>query len=115
MPDFNQPAVQSAPVVFVVTALKKRSGYNREGSSETLKGNGWQMYDCALSNMLLCLEATEQGLGTVIMGYFDEDMIRQIVEIPETEEINAVIAMGYPDEMPEMPKRKGTDVILKIL
>ena len=115
MPDFNKDAVSTAAVVFVATVLKARSGYNREGLPDTSKGSGWQMYDCALSNMLLCLEATELGLGTVIMGYYDEAMINQIISIPDTEEVAAIIPMGYPDEEPQMPKRKGSDIILKII
>ncbi len=113
LPSFNQPAAKSAPVLMVVTVVKYRSGYNREGESDTSKGAGWQMYDCGASNMLFCLAANEQGLGTVIMGYFDESAIAVLLEIPDTEEVTAVIAIGYPNEKPEKHKRRGTDIILK--
>ncbi|MDF2587032.1 MAG: nitroreductase, partial [Anaerocolumna sp.] len=45
VPSFNQPAIKSAPVLMVVTVIKQRSGYNREGQADTSKGDGWQMYD----------------------------------------------------------------------
>jgi nitroreductase len=113
LPSINQVAAQSAPVLMVVSVVKYRSGYNREGKCDTPKGTGWQMFDCGLSSMLFCLKANELGLGTVIMGYFDEDAIAKDLEIPDTEEVSAIIALGYPDEEPVMPKRKGTDIILK--
>lgn len=113
LPSFNKPAAKSAPVLMVVTTVNFRSGYNKEGQWETSKGAGWQMYDCGASNMLFCLAARSQGLGTVIMGYFDEDMIEVAINIPDSEDVTAVIAVGYPDEEPVMPKRKGTDIILK--
>lgn len=113
LPSFNKPAAESAPVLMVASVVKYRSGYNREGQCDTPKGTGWQMYDCGLSNLLFCLEAAEQGLGTVIMGYFDEEAIAKAIGIPETEEVAAVFTLGYPDEEPTMPKRKGTDIILK--
>lgn len=113
LPSINQQAAQSAPVLMVLSVIKYRSGYNREGQCDTPKGTGWQMFDCGLSSMLFCLKANELGLGTVIMGYFDEDAIAKDLEIPDTEEISAVIALGYPDEEPIMPKRKGIDIILK--
>lgn len=40
------------------------------------------------------------------MGYFDEDAIAKDLEIPDTEEVSAIIALGYPDEEPVMPKEK---------
>lgn len=113
VPSFNQPAIKSAPVLMVVTVIKQRSGYNREGQADTSKGDGWQMYDCGASNMQFCLSAKEQGLGTVIMGYFDEIKIAEVLSIPDTEEVAALISLGYPDEEPEMPKRKEVDVLLK--
>lgn len=113
LPKFNQSAVISAPLVMICTVVKNRSGYNREGYFDTLKGTGWQMYDLGASNMLFCLGAKEEGLGTVIMGYFDEGEIARILEIPDTEEVSSVIAVGYPAEEPVMPKRKAVSAILK--
>lgn len=113
LPDLNKPAATLAPVIIVTTVIKNRSGYNRQGEAETKKGSGWQMYDCGMSNLLVCLAANDIGLGTVVMGYFDETAIGRLLEIPEAEEVSSVIAMGYPDETPMMPKRKGIDIVLK--
>lgn len=115
VPDFNKEATSTAPVIMVSTVIKMRSGYNREGETDTPKGKGWQMYDCGLSNMLFCLKAKELGLGTVIMGYYDEEKVSQAIGVPETEEVISIIALGYPDEEPVMPKRKGAEVILNIV
>jgi nitroreductase len=113
VPDMNKPATDSASVIIVSTVVKKRAGYNREGVAETFKGDGWEMYDCGQSNIIFCLKAHELGYGTVIMGYFDAEGIQKLIGIPETEEVSSVIALGIPDEDPQMPKRKGADVILK--
>ena len=115
MPDFNQPAYKSAPVIIISSVVKERSGYNRQGEFDSPKGKGWQMYDCGCSNMLFTLKANELGLGTVIMGLYDEAAIANIIDLPETEEIVSIIALGYYDAAPEMPKRKGSDIILKTL
>ena len=55
------------------------------------------------------------GLGTLIMGIYDQQAIRQIAAIPEEQEIVAIIAVGYPDIAPEMPPRKEVDEILRFL
>lgn len=115
LPDFNRPAASTSSVIIVSSVVKNRSGYNREGGFDSPKGKGWQMYDCGCSNMLFTLKANELGLGTVIMGLYDEEKISAIINLPETEEIISVIALGYYDELPSMPPRKDTDILLKIM
>ncbi|WP_346867395.1 MULTISPECIES: nitroreductase family protein [unclassified Clostridium] len=115
MPDFNKPSCKSAPVIIVSSVVKFRSGYTRDGGFDSAKGDGWQMYDCGLSNMIFLLKAKELGLGTVILGIFDEAKVTEIVGIPDTEEIVSVIPIGYFDEEVAMPKRKFADTILKVI
>ena len=115
LPDFNKQAASTAPVIIISSVIKERSGYNRQGEFDSPKGKGWQMYDCGCSNMLFTLKAHELGLGTVIMGLYDEGAISNVIELPENEELISVIALGYHDETPAMPPRKGSDILLKIL
>ena len=60
----------------------------------------------------ICLAAHEAGLGTVIMGIWDEDAITELLDIPEGQELAALIAIGYPDVAPEAPKRKSVQDLL---
>ncbi len=55
---------------------------------------------------LSALLQKKKGLGTVIMGIFDEDKITELLEIPEERELAALIAVGWPDIDPEVPKEK---------
>ena len=47
------------------------------------------------------------------MGIRDADKIREVLEIPENESVVAVIALGYGQQEPEMPKRKTPEDIVK--
>ena len=49
------------------------------------------------------------------MGVYDEEGITKALDLPDEEEIVALIALGYPDEQPVMPRRKELGVILKTL
>lgn len=102
----NGTIMNNAPMVIAVTVITGRSGYERDGSFSTGKGDGWQMYDAGVASEAFCLAAYEQGLGTVIMGLYDEADIVKLLEIPENQELVALIAIGYPAESPEAPKRK---------
>ena len=85
------------------------------GSFSTSKGTHWQSYDAGLAGEAFCLAAWEKGLGTVIMGIFEEAKVKETLQIPETESVSALIALGYPEEVPEAPKRKETELLLKIV
>lgn len=108
----NGSIMEQAPMVIAVTAIKGRSGYERDGSFSTPKGSGWQMYDAGVASEAFCLAAYEQGLGTVIMGLFDEAEAAKVLGLPEDRELVALIPIGYPAESPAAPKRKTVEDLL---
>ncbi len=111
-PEYNANIIRQAPVLVAVTFVKNRSGFERDGSYTTQKGDRWQMFDVGVACQTFCLAAYERGLGTVIMGIWDEDGITELLEIPDTQELAALIAIGYPDEAPTAPKRKSLEDLL---
>ena len=111
LPPFNQNNVNDAPVLIVTTVVKGRSGFERDGSYTTHLKEGFQYFDNGLQVANLCLKAQELGLGTLIMGIYDEASIRAFFHIDDTQEIVAVIGVGYPNVAPEKPKRKTVDEI----
>lgn len=105
----NGEIIAAAPMVIAVTIIKGRSGYERDGSFSTHRGEGWQMFDAGVASEAFCLAAYEKGLGTVIMGIFDDDKVAEVLEIPEGREVIALIPVGYPAENPTAPRRKPVE------
>ena len=58
----------------------------------------FRQYDIGLMIENFCLEATELGLGTCILGLFNEEKLKSNFRIPSPKSIALVIAMGYPAE-----------------
>ena len=108
----NGAIISAAPVLVAVTIIKNRSGYERDGSFSTPRGDGWQMYDAGVASQTFCLAAYEQGLGTVILGLFDQAPVEAMLQLPEDRELVALIPVGYPDETPAAPRRKPVDELL---
>lgn len=108
----NGAIISNAPVLVAVTVIKNRSGYERDGSFSTPRGDGWQMYDAGVASQTFCLAAYEQGLGTVILGLFDQAPIEAMLQLPEDRELVALIPVGYPDEAPTAPRRKPEEDLL---
>ena len=103
----NMNIIAGSPALVVLASVAGRSGYERDGSSSTAKGSHWESFDAGAAAMAFCLAAHEKGLGTVIMGIFDEDKVRQVIRLPEDQRISALISIGYPDEEPKVPPRKA--------
>lgn len=109
----NGDIIKSAPMLIVVSFVKERAGFERDGSFSTNKGTGWQMFDAGIASSTFCLAAHEKGLGTVIMGIFDDEDVAKAIDLPENQEVACLIPIGYPNESPVAPKRKEvTDLLM---
>lgn len=111
----NGNIIKNAPMLIAVTIIKGRSGYERDGSFTTDRGDGWQMYDAGVASQTFCLAAHEAGLGTVIMGIFDRPIVSSLLQIPEDRELVALIPIGYADEEPAAPRRTPVDELISFL
>lgn len=108
----NGDIIKNAPMMIAVTFVKNRSGFERDGSYSTPKEGGWQMFDAGLAVQAFCLAAYEEGLGTVILGIFDEAKAASYLEISENNELVALISIGYPAEEPTAPRRRSVEELL---
>ncbi|MCM1543946.1 MAG: nitroreductase family protein [Ruminococcus sp.] len=115
LPPYNQNNVKDAPVLIAATVVKGKSGFEPDGSYSTHLKDGFQFFDCALQIENLCLKAHELGLGTLIMGLYDEAKVRDFLKIDDSEEVVCIISLGYPDIEPKMPKRNSVDDVLTFM
>ena len=111
----NSNTIRSCKALAVQSVVKGICGYNSDGSYTTNKNDSWEMYDAGISAQTFCLAAHSYGVGTVIMGIYDEAACASLINLPETERITALIAMGYTEESANMPKRKELDEILRMI
>lgn len=110
--EHNAKIISRCPALVVVTMVKNRSGYEKDGSYTTSKEDCWEMFDAGIATQTFCLAAHEKGLGSVIMGIFDEAKIAEVVTIPENQKVAALLAVGYPEFQPETPQRKEVSELL---
>ncbi len=109
---FNTKTLSQAPAIVILTYVTKRCGYERDGSFSTSKGDRWEMFDTGVAAQTFCLAAHDQGIGTCIMGIFDDTKIADALHLPEDQIVGAVIAAGYTDIEPEAPARKAVDILM---
>jgi len=106
---FNKFTVK-APVIAVLVIEKAKLIAQIGGS---IKNMEYPQIDIGIAAAHFCLQAAELGLGTCMIGWFDEKKIRQLLNIPEKRKIGLVITLGYPPEDYKLRKkiRKPLDEI----
>lgn len=109
---FNARIISGCKTLIAQTFVKSRSGFERDGSYSTDRDGGWQYYDCGIAAQTFCLAAHDLGIGSVILGVFDRKALEAYLEIPEDQELMALIAIGYPEGDAIAPKRKDVETLL---
>ena len=113
LPAFNARSSANAPVLIVTCFEKGISGFG-EGSPVNELGDKWGAYDLGLQNQNLVMKASDLGYDTLIMGIRDEKALCNLLSIPESQDVVAVIALGKRDKDPKAPVRKSLDEVCKI-
>jgi len=101
-----------APVM-VVIVMEKAKLITR--LAMLVKKKEWPLIDIGIAAEHFCLQAAELGIGTCMIGWYDEDKIKKLIHIPADKSIGLVISAGYPaDGYPLRTKiRKPMDEILR--
>lgn len=102
--------IQEAPVIAVLVMEKARL-ITRIGG--TIKNQEYPQYDIGIAAEHFSLQATDLGLGTCIVGWFDEKKIQKLLNIPAKRKIGLLITLGYSPEDYKLRKkiRKPIDQI----
>ena len=115
LPSFNAAIVQFSPLLMAVSAVTKRSGYEKDGTPTTILGEAYTYFDCGATVQTFCLAANDLEIGTVILGIFDPIKIKSLLSIPENEELVVLVACGYKLTDAQIPQRRALEDVLKII
>jgi nitroreductase len=100
---FNRFAPQ-APVIAVLTVEKSKAITQIGG---WMKKREFPLIDIGIAAEHFCLQAADLGLGTCMLGWFDEQTIKTLLEIPRGIRVGLLITLGYPpEEYPLRPKAR---------
>ena len=101
-----------APVLLVISEMP----YVKTAAlGAKVKKNDYRSIDIGIAAAYITAEATAQGLGTCILGWFDDSEIREICGIEGT--VRLVITLGYAnaDDKLREKKRKAMNELAKIV
>jgi nitroreductase len=107
--NFNRFAAQAPALVVLV--IEPSTRLNRIGS--IIKRREYPLIDIGIAAEHFCLQAAELGLGTCMIGWFDERRIKRLLRVPAARRLGLVISLGYPEDgdIARPKSRKPTEAI----
>ncbi len=106
---FNYFVFQAPVLVLIVSERQKLSAK----FGNIAKKKSFHQMDIGIAAEHFCLQATEEGLGTCMLGWFNERKVKKMLSIPRRKRVELIVSVGYPasDRVPRK-RRKTTDEIV---
>ncbi len=104
--------VKQAPVIVAIVMEKPKVITELGGK---IKEKEYPLIDIGIAAEHFCLQAAELGLGTCMLGWFDEKRAKQLLNVPENRNIPLLITVGYTPEGYKHRKkiRKSFDKVVR--
>lgn len=99
--------------VLIIVSEKPYNGTAALGAK--VKNNDYRSIDIGIAAAYITAEAAAQGLGTCILGWFDDEKIRSLCGIDGT--VRLVITVGYPNQNDPLraKKRKSLTELVTVM
>lgn len=99
--------VSQAPVLLVVIREEPNMTSKIGG---TIKNKDYSLIDIGIASENICLQAKAEGIGSCMIGWFDEKLVRKILDIPKAKRVELIITLGYSLSDEREKKRKPAEV-----
>ena len=101
---------KQAPVLLVIS---EEPYVKSAAMGAKLKHNDYRSMDIGILAAYLTAAAAEQGLGTCILGWFDDEKLRALCNLEHP--VRLVITLGYATDKHREKKRKSLDELVRFL
>lgn len=77
-----------------------------------IKDKDFPMMDLGIASAYMTLAAEDEGIGSCILGWFDEKAIKELVNIPSKRRLMLIVALGYAAKEKRKKIRKEWDKVV---
>ena len=78
----------------------------------TIKNKDYSLIDIGIATENICLQAKAEGIGSCIIGWFDESEIRKLLAIPRSKRVELLITLGYSLSDQKEKRRKPVEEVV---
>lgn len=97
------PGILGNPAALMIICADKGKSY---GKGDEVARDILSKMDIAIAVQNICLEATELGLGSCIVRSFNQNAVKELLDLPEMVLPELVVTLGYPRSTPNPPPRR---------
>jgi nitroreductase len=101
--------VGQAPVQIIV--VRENANISARAGA-VVKNKDYSLIDIGIASENICLQARAEGLGSCMIGWFDEKKVRKILQIPSSKRVELIITLGYPAKEVREKKRKTVEEVV---
>ncbi len=101
--------VHQAPVLIVI--VREKSNFTSR-AGDLIKKRDYSLIDIGIATASIVYQAAAEGLGTCILGWFDEKKIREFLSIPKSKRVELVISVGYTENQHRNKTRKPSGEVI---
>ena len=98
--------VSQAPLMIVIV---RESPNFTSKIGATIKNKDYSLIDIGIASENICLQAKAEGIGSCMLGWFDEKMVKNILEIPRSKRVELLITLGYSMSDKREKRRKPAE------
>lgn len=77
-----------------------------------IKHKDFPIMDLGIASSYITLAAEDEGLGSCILGWFDEKRIKELVGIPQKKRLMLIVSIGYTVKPKRWKIRKDWDKVV---
>ena len=97
-----------APDAPVLLVISEKPYVKTAALGAKMKKNDYRSMDIGILSAYITAEATAQGLGTCILGWLDDEKIRELCNLDGT--VRLVITLGYAKDDDKLRSKKRKDI-----
>ena len=101
--------VSQAPVIIVM--VREKRNFSSKIGGKFMKKD-YSHIDIGIASENICLQARAEGLGSCMIGWFDEEKVRMALGIPGSKRIELIITIGYSTAGQRPKKRKSPGEVI---
>ncbi len=101
--------VCQAPVLIVI--VREKSNFSSR-AGDLIKKRDYSLIDIGIATASMVYQTTAEGLGSCIVGWFDENKIKKLLGIPRSKKVELVLSVGYTDNQSRNKSRKPAGEII---
>jgi nitroreductase len=95
--------VKQAPLLIII--IREKSNFTSR-AGDLVKNKDYSLIDIGIATASMVYQATAEGLGSCIIGWFEEKKIKELLAIPRSKKVELVLAIGYTDSKLRNKTRK---------